>query len=62
MLNTHIIVIFRPVYMEAARGLLGKGTALLKKLQHMALSLTESGARLFVTRFLRQFISIGCVT
>jgi cyclopropane-fatty-acyl-phospholipid synthase len=28
----------------------------------MVLSLTESGARLFVTRFLEQFISIGCVT
>ncbi|CAH8320373.1 unnamed protein product [Eruca vesicaria subsp. sativa] len=48
--------------MAAARGLLGKGTTLLTKLQHMALSLTQSGARLFVTRFLRQFISIGCVT
>ncbi|KAH0943121.1 hypothetical protein HID58_002758 [Brassica napus] len=48
--------------MEAARSLLGKGITLLKNLQHMALSVTESGARLFVTRFLRQFISIGCLT
>jgi cyclopropane-fatty-acyl-phospholipid synthase len=28
----------------------------------MVFSLTEAGARLFVTRFFRQFISIGCVT
>ncbi|KAL0718892.1 hypothetical protein Bca4012_068215 [Brassica carinata] len=48
--------------MAATRDLLGKGTTLLKNLLHTALSLTESGARLFVTRFLRQFISIGCVT
>ncbi|VYS58365.1 unnamed protein product [Arabidopsis thaliana] len=31
-------------------------------MQHMVFSLTEAGARLFVTRFFRQFISIGCVT
>ncbi|CAF2076510.1 unnamed protein product [Brassica napus] len=48
--------------MEAERSLLGKGTTLLKNLQHMALSVNESGARLFVTRFLRHFISIGCLT
>ncbi|KAL9829804.1 putative cyclopropane-fatty-acyl-phospholipid synthase [Arabidopsis thaliana] len=48
--------------MIVARGLLGIQTNLLKEMQHMVFSLTEAGARLFVTRFFRQFISIGCVT
>ncbi|CAH2052924.1 unnamed protein product [Thlaspi arvense] len=48
--------------MAGASCLLGKGTNLIKNLQRMVLSLTETGARLFVTRFLHQFISIGCVT
>ncbi|KAG7626303.1 S-adenosyl-L-methionine-dependent methyltransferase [Arabidopsis thaliana x Arabidopsis arenosa] len=48
--------------MVIAQSLLWKEITLLKKIQHMVLSLTESGARLFVTRFLEQFISIGCVT
>ncbi|XP_048592797.1 tuberculostearic acid methyltransferase UfaA1 [Brassica napus] len=30
--------------------------------KHMVLSLTEKGARFFFTRFLRNFISTGCVT
>ncbi|XP_024014900.1 uncharacterized protein LOC18025303 isoform X2 [Eutrema salsugineum] len=47
--------------MAGARGLLGKEATLLKNLQHKVLSLTETWARLFVTRFLGQFISIGCV-
>ncbi|KAG5378543.1 hypothetical protein IGI04_026385 [Brassica rapa subsp. trilocularis] len=48
--------------MAAARGLLGKEAALLNNPRHMVPSLTETGARLFVTRFLGQFISTGCVT
>nr|BAD44154.1 unnamed protein product [Arabidopsis thaliana] len=48
--------------MAAARGLLGKETALLNNPRHMVPSLTETGARLFVTRFLGQFISTGSVT
>nr|VDD36307.1 unnamed protein product [Brassica oleracea] len=48
--------------MAAARGLLGKEAALLDNPRHMVPSLTETGARLFVTRFLGQFISTGCVT
>ncbi|XP_061994799.1 uncharacterized protein LOC133712711 isoform X2 [Rosa rugosa] len=35
--------------------------ALLGNPKHMALSLTETAARLFVTRFLRQYISTGCL-
>ncbi|KAL1224825.1 putative (S)-tetrahydroprotoberberine N-methyltransferase 2 [Cardamine amara subsp. amara] len=48
--------------MVTARGLLGKGTTLLKYMHQMVLSQPERWARLFVTRFLEQFISIGCVT
>ncbi|CAH2052921.1 unnamed protein product [Thlaspi arvense] len=48
--------------MAAARGLLGKETALLNNPRHMVPSLTETGARLFVTRFMGQFISTGFVT
>lgn len=48
--------------MAAARGLLGKEAALLNNPTHMVPSLTETGARIFVTRFLGQFISTGCVT
>ncbi|KAF3951868.1 hypothetical protein CMV_022521 [Castanea mollissima] len=36
-------------------------SALLSKPKHMELSLIEAGARLFVTRFLRRFISAGCL-
>ncbi|KFK39646.1 hypothetical protein AALP_AA3G270500 [Arabis alpina] len=45
--------------MAAAPGLLKKETTLLKKLRHMLLSFTITGARYFVTRFLEQFISIS---
>ncbi|CAN8258363.1 unnamed protein product [Cochlearia groenlandica] len=48
--------------MAAARGLLGKETALLNNPRHMVPSLTETGARIFVTRFMGQFISTGSVT
>ncbi|XP_061993143.1 uncharacterized protein LOC133711000 isoform X2 [Rosa rugosa] len=45
----------------AAHGMLGKGCALLGNPKHMALSLTETVARLFVTTFLRHYISTGCL-
>ncbi|KAM5553318.1 hypothetical protein ABKV19_025498 [Rosa sericea] len=47
--------------MAAAHGMLGKGCALLGNPNHMALSLTETVARLFVTTFLRHYISTGCL-
>jgi len=47
--------------MAAAHGMLGKGCSLLSNPKHMVPSLTETGARLFVTRFLRHYISTGCL-
>ncbi|BFG14191.1 hypothetical protein CerSpe_004660 [Prunus speciosa] len=47
--------------MAAAHDMLGKGCALLSNPKHMVPSLTETGARLFVTRFLRNYISTGCL-
>ncbi|CAN8258369.1 unnamed protein product [Cochlearia groenlandica] len=50
--------------MTAAQGLLGKDdmVTILSNPKHMVPSLTEKGARVFVTRFLKHFISTGCVT
>ncbi|KAK6254719.1 hypothetical protein SCA6_016024 [Theobroma cacao] len=45
----------------ATYGILGKRNSVLNKPENMAPSLLERGARLFVTRFLRQFISTGCI-
>ncbi|KAM5553292.1 hypothetical protein ABKV19_025489 [Rosa sericea] len=47
--------------MAAAHGMLGKGCALLGNPKYMAFSTTETAARLFVTRFLRHYISTGCL-
>ncbi|KAK1592379.1 hypothetical protein Q3G72_023947 [Acer saccharum] len=43
----------------AARGLLGKSCTILSHPKHMVPSLMETGAQLFVTRFLRQYINAG---
>ncbi|ESQ47479.1 hypothetical protein EUTSA_v10020049mg [Eutrema salsugineum] len=49
--------------MAAAQGLLGKDMVTpLSNPKHMVPSLTEKGARFFFTRFLRHFISTGCIT
>ncbi|CAH8334221.1 unnamed protein product [Eruca vesicaria subsp. sativa] len=49
--------------MAAAQGLLGKDMVpALTNPKHMVPSLTEKGARFFFTRFVRQFISTGCLT
>ncbi|CAN6907495.1 unnamed protein product [Brassica oleracea] len=49
--------------MGAAQGLLGKDMVpLMSKPKHMVPSLTKKGARFLFTRFLRHFISTGCVT
>ncbi|KAF8077485.1 hypothetical protein N665_1033s0001 [Sinapis alba] len=49
--------------MAAAESLLGKDMVpTLSKPKHMVPSLTEKGARFLFTRFLRHFISTGCVT
>ncbi|XP_058210378.1 uncharacterized protein LOC131322860 isoform X3 [Rhododendron vialii] len=45
----------------AAHGMLQKGCAVLNNPKHMVPSLMETGARLFVTRFLGQYISTGCL-
>ncbi|CAL5416515.1 unnamed protein product [Camellia sinensis] len=45
----------------AAHGMLGKSCAVLNNPKHMVPSLIETGARLFVTRFLGQYISTGCL-
>nr|CAD1840897.1 unnamed protein product [Ananas comosus var. bracteatus] len=48
--------------LAAAYGLLGKECALLENPKHMVPSLTETGARFLVTRFLDRFISTGNLT
>ncbi|KAI8560795.1 hypothetical protein RHMOL_Rhmol04G0283500 [Rhododendron molle] len=45
----------------AAHGMLRKSCAVLNNPKHMVPSLMETGARLFVTRFLGQYISTGCL-
>ncbi|XVF66427.1 hypothetical protein PTKIN_Ptkin10aG0034700 [Pterospermum kingtungense] len=47
--------------MNAAHGILGKQFCVLRSPRHMSLSYLETMARLFVTKFFRQFISAGCV-
>uniref|UniRef100_A0A6N2MNQ2 Amine oxidase domain-containing protein n=1 Tax=Salix viminalis TaxID=40686 RepID=A0A6N2MNQ2_SALVM len=47
--------------MVAAHGLLWKQLAILSNPKHMATSMLETGARLFVTRFLGHYISTGCL-
>ncbi|KAJ4722776.1 Cyclopropane-fatty-acyl-phospholipid synthase [Melia azedarach] len=47
--------------MSAAHGVLRKSCTVLNNPRHMVPSLMEAGARLFVARFLRQFISTGCL-
>ncbi|KAL6342983.1 hypothetical protein AAG906_017003 [Vitis piasezkii] len=47
--------------MVAAHSMLGKGCAVLNNPKHMVPSLLETGARLFVTRFLGHYISTGCL-
>nr|VDC94242.1 unnamed protein product [Brassica oleracea] len=49
--------------MAASQGLLGKDMVpTLTNLKHMVPSVTEKGARFFFTKFLRNFISTGCIT
>lgn len=48
--------------MIAAHDVLGKNWSVLSNPKHMVPSLTERGARLSVTRFLRQYISTGSLT
>eukprot|EP00258_Populus_trichocarpa_P008665 XP_002314493.3 uncharacterized protein LOC7459982 isoform X1 [Populus trichocarpa] len=48
--------------MVAAHGLLGKSCDILRNPKHMVPSMLETGARLFVTRFLGHHISTGCLT
>ncbi|KAK0607452.1 hypothetical protein LWI29_015298 [Acer saccharum] len=45
----------------AAHGLLGKSCAILSNPRYMVPSLMETGARLFVARFLGQYINTGCL-
>ncbi|KAM6588251.1 hypothetical protein CsatA_010856 [Cannabis sativa] len=47
--------------MAAAHGLIGKSCDFLSNPNHMLPSLTERGARLFVIKFLKQFITTGCL-
>ncbi|KAH7522015.1 hypothetical protein FEM48_Zijuj07G0093100 [Ziziphus jujuba var. spinosa] len=46
---------------SSAHGILGESCALLSNPKHMVPSLVETGAQRFVTRFLRHFISNGCL-
>ncbi|KNA06672.1 hypothetical protein SOVF_178870 [Spinacia oleracea] len=48
--------------MVAAQGVLGKSFNILSNPKQMVPSLTEAAACLFVTRFLRGFITAGCLT
>ncbi|KAH7522035.1 hypothetical protein FEM48_Zijuj07G0095200 [Ziziphus jujuba var. spinosa] len=45
----------------SANGILGERFALLSKPKYTVLSLVETGARQYVTRFLRDYISDGCL-
>ncbi|GAB2294349.1 hypothetical protein Dimus_028557 [Dionaea muscipula] len=47
--------------MQAAQGILGESCVLLQNPKQMVPSLTETASRLMVTRFLRRFISAGCL-
>ncbi|KAK1362606.1 hypothetical protein POM88_047080 [Heracleum sosnowskyi] len=47
--------------MVAENGVLRKNSTLLRNPKHMVLSTLESGARLFVTRFLKTYITTGCL-
>ncbi|XVE81904.1 hypothetical protein DITRI_Ditri15bG0103500 [Diplodiscus trichospermus] len=47
--------------MVAANGVLGKACSVLSNPKYMVPSLVETGARLFVTRFLNHFIATGCL-
>ncbi|XP_028769570.1 uncharacterized protein LOC114727032, partial [Neltuma alba] len=47
--------------MTAAHGVLGRCYPLISNPKHMVPSWTELGARLFVTRFLKSYISAGCL-
>ncbi|XP_017974933.1 PREDICTED: uncharacterized protein LOC18603276 isoform X3 [Theobroma cacao] len=47
--------------MVAAHGILGKHSSVLNSQRHLSLSFTETGARLVVTKFFQQYISMGCV-
>ncbi|XP_054805334.1 uncharacterized protein LOC129308288 [Prosopis cineraria] len=47
--------------MTAAHGVLGRCCTLLSNPKHMVPSWTELGARLLVTRFLKSYISTGCL-
>ncbi|PSS35629.1 Tuberculostearic acid methyltransferase [Actinidia chinensis var. chinensis] len=46
----------------AAHGMLRKSWTVLNNPKHMVPSLIETGARLFVTRFLGHYVSTGCLT
>ncbi|EOY06147.1 Cyclopropane-fatty-acyl-phospholipid synthase [Theobroma cacao] len=48
--------------MVTANNLLGKQCSALNQPKHIVPSFMETGARLFVTRFLGQYISTGCIT
>ncbi|XVF28550.1 hypothetical protein REPUB_Repub15cG0039400 [Reevesia pubescens] len=55
------ILSHRSAGMVVANGVLGKSCSVLSNPKHMVPSLVETGALLFVTRFLGHFISTGCV-
>lgn len=46
----------------AAHNMLGNSFTLLSNPKHMVPSLADTGARLFVTRFLGQYITSGSLT
>ncbi|KAE8662335.1 putative LRR receptor-like serine/threonine-protein kinase [Hibiscus syriacus] len=48
--------------MDAAHDFLGKKSSVLYSPKHMAPSFMETTARLFVTKFFQQYISVGCIT
>ncbi|KAK8371129.1 hypothetical protein V6Z12_A01G224300 [Gossypium hirsutum] len=48
--------------MDAAHGILGKHSSVLHSPKNMSPSFMETTARLFVTKFFQQYISMGCVT
>ncbi|KAL5702384.1 cyclopropane-fatty-acyl-phospholipid synthase [Ranunculus cassubicifolius] len=48
--------------MVAAHGVLGQSCVLLRDRKHMVPSVTETGARLFVIKFLERFITTGQLT
>ncbi|KAF9586853.1 hypothetical protein IFM89_039928 [Coptis chinensis] len=62
LINVCLGLFFLQAGMVAAHSVIGKSCVLLRDRKHMVPSMTETGARLFVTKFLARFITTGRLT